>query len=177
MFLTFFTELLPTLPTETNKTFIVEDEPEGDSIIVLEDLEHKNNDITPGIGEDFNVNYDRTDSTERSGILDRMSANTKSVTVATASIVGLSLILFLLTYAALKWKQQRSMLSHKQSFSEERVQTPVFENRKSHKNNCSTRSLSPMLTTPNIYSMNTLDSQRSSESPDYMWDTLRKPFQ
>lgn len=165
------------MPTEINKSVILPEEPEGDSIIVLEDLEHINNDITPGISENVNVNYDRADSTERNGMLDRMSANTKSITVATASIVGLSLILFLLIYAALKWKQQRSMLSHKQSFSEERIQTPVFENRKGHKNNCSTRSLSPMLTTPNIYSMNTLDSQRSSESPDYMWDSLRKPFQ
>lgn len=171
------TELLPTSSTETNKNLIVEEDTEGDSIIVLEDLEHFNNDITPGMSEKLNVIYDSTDSTEKSGILDRMPSNTKSVTVATASIVGLSLILFLLIYAAFKWKQQRTILSHKQSFSEERIQTPVFENRKGHKNNCSTRSLSPMLTTPNIYSMNTLDSQRSSESPDYMWETLRKPFQ
>lgn len=177
MFLILFTELLPTLPTESNQSLIVEEESEGEGIIVLEDLEHSNNDITPGKGENLNINYDSTDSTDSSGILDRVSANTKSVTVATASIVGLALILFLLTYAALKWKQQRTMLSQKQNFSEGRIQTPVFENRKGHKNNCSTRSLSPMLTTPNIYSMNTLDSQRSSESPDYMWDSLRKPFQ
>lgn len=173
----FFTDFLPTPSTEINKNLIVEEDTEGDSIIVLEDLEHINHDITPGMGEKLNVVYDSTDSTERSGMMDGMSSNTKSVTVATASIVGLSLILFLLTYAAFKWKQQRAILSHKQSFSEERIQTPVFENRKGHKNNCSTRSLSPMLTTPNIYSMNTLDSQRSSELPDYMWESLRKPFQ
>lgn len=99
------------------------------------------------------------------------------MTVATASIAGLAMILFLLTYAAFKWKQQRSVIRKKRSFGDERIPTPVFENRKGHKNNSSTRSISPMLQTSNIYTLNTLDSQNGKDSPDYMWDSLRKPFQ
>lgn len=109
------------------------------------------------------------------GILTKTPNSAKSVTVATASIVGLAMILFLLTYAALKWRQQRTM-THKKTLCDDRIPSPVFENRKGTKN-CSSRSISPMLPTSNIYSMNTMESQNGKDSPEYMWDTLRKPFQ
>lgn len=105
------------------------------------------------------------------------NSNTKSVTVATASIIGLVLILFLLTYAILKWKQQNKMFQKKHAKEDECVPTPIFENRKGHKINSSTRSKSPMIASSNIYATDPIDTRARSESPEYMWDTLRKPFQ
>ncbi|XP_049874992.1 uncharacterized protein LOC126373068 [Pectinophora gossypiella] len=155
---------------------------DGDGVIVLEDLQRlKDFDSNAASTSDEKLEmntYERAEAPIQPGILDRAPSNTRSVTVATASIVGLAMVLFLLTYAAFKWKQQRNLLNKKQSFSDERIPTPVFENRKGHKNNCSTRSISPMLASSNIYTMNTLDSNATGkESPDYMWDSLRKPFQ
>ncbi|XP_075976813.1 uncharacterized protein LOC142977029 [Anticarsia gemmatalis] len=164
------------------KKIRLDEDADGDGLIVLEDLQHLkdfDSNIALGTNEKIDINpYDKQDSTHREpGILDKIPSQTKSVTVATASIAGLAMILFLLTYAAFKWKQQRSMIRKKRSFCDERIPTPVFENRKGHKNNSSSRSISPMLQTSNIYTLNTLDSQNGKESPDYMWDSLRKPFQ
>lgn len=163
------------------KTIRLDEDANGDGIIVLEDLQQLKdfeNNIASGSEEKIEVNtYENGDSTTASGILDKIPSQTKSVTVATASIAGLAMILFLLTYAAFKWKQQRTEIRKKRSFGDERIPTPVFENRKGQKNNCSTRSISPMLQTSNIYTLNTLDSQNGKDSPDYMWDSLRKPFQ
>lgn len=154
---------------------------DGDGLIVLEDLQHLTNfenNIASGSDEKIEMNpYESSEPAHASGILDKIPSQTKSVTVATASIAGLAMVLFLLTYAVFKWKQQRSVIRKKRSFGDERIPTPVFENRKGHKNNSSTRSISPMLQTTNIYTLNTLDSQNGKDSPDYMWDTLRKPFQ
>ena len=159
----------------------MDEDENGDGLIVLEDLQHLKefeNNIASGSEEKIEVKtYENRDSTSASGILDKIPSQTKSVTVATASIAGLAMILFLLTYAVFKWKQQRNVITKKRNFCDERIPTPVFENRKGHKNNCSTRSISPMLQTSNIYTLNTLDSQNGKDSPDYMWDSLRKPFQ
>lgn len=169
-------------PLEAKKNVLDEDS-DGDGLVVLEDLQHLkdfDSNIASASNENLELNtYQRTDlaSPVQPGILDKPPSHARSVTVATASIVGLAMILFLLTYAAFKWKQQRQMLRNKQNFSDERIPAPVFENRKGHKNNCSTRSISPMLASSNIYTMNTLDSHTGKESPDYMWDSLRKPFQ
>ncbi|KAJ8719677.1 hypothetical protein PYW08_011852 [Mythimna loreyi] len=166
-------------PLKPFKTISLDEDTDGDGLIVLEDLQHLKefeNNIASGSEEKIEVNtYEN--KPPASGILDKIPSQTKSVTVATASIAGLAMILFLLTYAAFKWKQQRSTIRKKRSFGDERIPTPVFENRKGHKNNCSTRSISPMLQTSNIYTLNTLDSRNGKESPDYMWDSLRKPFQ
>ncbi|KAH9630535.1 hypothetical protein HF086_018451 [Spodoptera exigua] len=163
------------------KKIRLDEDADGDGLIVLEDLQHLNNfenNIASGSDEKIEMNpYETSNPAHASGILDKIPSQTKSVTVATASIAGLAMILFLLTYAVFKWKQQRSVIRKKRSFGDERIPTPVFENRKGHKNNSSTRSISPMLQTTNIYTLNTLDSQNGKDSPDYMWDTLRKPFQ
>lgn len=168
-------------PIKPFKKIRLDEDLDGDGLIVLEDLQHLKDfesNIASGSDEKIEVNaYEKKEPQQGSGILDKIPSQTKSVTVATASIAGLAMILFLLTYAAFKWKQQRSVLQRKRSFGDERIPTPVFENRKGHKNNSSTRSISPMLQTSNIYTLNTLDSQNGKDSPDYMWDTLRKPFQ
>ncbi|KAJ2951670.1 hypothetical protein O0L34_g13830 [Tuta absoluta] len=153
---------------------IVLEDSDGDGLIVLEDLQRLK-DFDVNTGEQLDINSYESDGATP-GILDRSPSHSRSVTVATASIVGLAMILFLLTYAAFKWKQQRNLLRKKQTFPDDRIPTPVFENRKSSKMNSSTRSISPMLATSNIYTLNTLDSN-GKESPDYMWDSLRKPFQ
>uniref|UniRef100_A0A2H1WHL1 SFRICE_008229 n=1 Tax=Spodoptera frugiperda TaxID=7108 RepID=A0A2H1WHL1_SPOFR len=163
------------------KKIRLDEDVDGDGLIVLEDLQHLTNfenNIASGSDEKIEMNpYESSEPAHASGILDKIPSQTKSVTVATASIAGLAMVLFLLTYAVFKWKQQRSVIRKKRSFGDERIPTPVFENRKGHKNNSSTRSISPMLQTTNIYTLNTLDSQNGKDSPDYMWDTLRKPFQ
>ncbi|CAB3247274.1 unnamed protein product [Arctia plantaginis] len=161
---------------EPFKKITIEDV-DGDGLIVLEDLEHLT-DFDNNIASAFKDKLDaQTNSDEKaSGVLDKIPSHTKSVTVATASIAGLAMVLFLLTYAAYKWKHQKPMI-RKRSFCDDRIPTPVFEHRKGHKNNSSTRSISPMIQTSNIYTLNTLDSQNGKESPDYMWDSLRKPFQ
>ncbi|XP_021201544.3 titin [Helicoverpa armigera] len=163
------------------KKIRLDEDADGDGLIVLEDLQHLKdfeNNIASDSDEKIEVNgYDNKEDSHKAGILDTIPAQTKSVTVATASIAGLAMVLFLLTYATFKWRQQRSVIRKKRSFADERIPTPVFENRKGHKHNSSTRSISPMLQTSNIYTLNTLDSQNGKDSPDYMWDTLRKPFQ
>lgn len=173
----FFIAELP--PPETYKKIILEEDIDGDGLIVLADLQHlrdTDKKVTSGSEEKIEFNsYEGTETPMEPGILSKAPSSAKSVTVATASIVGLAMILFLLTYAALKWKQQRTIV-HKKTFGDERIPSPVFENRKVKKN-CSSRSISPMLPTSNIYTMNTLDSQTGKDSPEYMWDTLRKPFQ
>lgn len=175
--LIYFSELSSIQPF---KKITIEDDADGDGLIVLEDLQHLkdfDNNIALDSNEKLETDSFNNKDAQNKGILDKIPIQTKSVTVATASIVGLAMILFLLTYAAFKWKQQRSVMGKKRSFCDERIPTPVFENRKGHKNNSSTRSLSPMLQTSNIYTLNTLDSQHGKDSPDYMWDSLRKPFQ
>ncbi|XP_059045180.1 uncharacterized protein LOC131840976 [Achroia grisella] len=166
-------------PTENYKDILQEDL-DGDGLIVLEDLQHLrdfDSNIAPDSIEKLQVNsYQGIDVPTNIGIFDKIPNSTKSVTVATLSIVGLATILFLLTYAAFKWRQQKK-IHKKRSFSDERIPTPVFENRKGNKNNSSTRSISPMLSSSNIYTMNTIDSRNGKDSPEYMWDTLRKPFQ
>ncbi|XP_063828683.1 uncharacterized protein LOC135078054 [Ostrinia nubilalis] len=167
-------------PPGTYKKIVLEEDVDGDGLIVLEDLQSlkSTEKKVATVSEEkieFNSYEGADETSQEPGILKNAPSSAKSVTVATASIVGLAMILFLLTYAALKWKQQRSV-SHKKTFGDERIPTPVFENRKVKKN-CSSRSMSPMLPTSNIYTMNTLESQTGKDSPEYMWDTLRKPFQ
>lgn len=168
--------------SQPNTKIVLEEDHDGDGVIVLEDLQHLkdlNSNIASGSEEKIEIKpFERAGpSTIKPGILDHLPSETRSVTVATASIIGLAMILFLLTYGAFKWHQQRNLLRKKQDFCDERIPTPVFENRKGHKNNCSTRSISPMLASSNIYTMSTIDSHNGKESPEYMWDTLRKPFQ
>ncbi|KAM3961530.1 uncharacterized protein ACR2FA_004426 [Aphomia sociella] len=167
-------------PSPSHKKITVQEDIDGDGLIVLEDLQHLrdfDSHIAPDSNEKLELNsYERTDVPPNPGILDKIPNNTKSVTVATASIVGLATILFLLTYAAFKWRQQKKN-QKKRSFCDGRIPTPVFENRKGNKNNSSSRSISPMLSSSNIYTMNTIDSHHGKDSPEYMWDTLRKPFQ
>lgn len=165
-------------PAGIYKKITLEEDVDGDGVIVLEDLQQlKESDHHDAFNSEEKIEFHTLERAEilEPGILNKTPSSAKSVTVATASIVGLAMILFLLTYAALKWRQQRTV-SHKKTFCDERIPSPVFENRKVKKN-CSSRSISPMLPTSNIYTMNTLDSQNGKDSPEYMWDTLRKPFQ
>ncbi|XP_061717964.1 uncharacterized protein LOC133525652 isoform X1 [Cydia pomonella] len=154
---------------------------EGDGLMILEDLQNLENfqsDTAIGSGENVEISIQekRENLSKNAGILNKLPNNTKSVAIATASILGLAAILFLLTYIAFKWKQQRNKMRKKKSFCDGPIPSPVFENRKSNKNNCSSRSISPMISNTNIY-MSTLETNSGKESPDYMWNSLRKPFQ
>lgn len=167
---------------ETPHKKITIDDIDVDGLKVLEHLhrlKELDNHIVSSLEGNIQVNAFGNLEPERNskGILDNIPSQTTSVTIATASIVGLGMVLFLLTYVAFKWKQQRTMTRKKPSFCEERISTPVFEHRKGHKNNSSTRSISPMIQTSNIYTVSTLDSNNGEESSEYMWDSLRKPFQ
>lgn len=117
------------------------------------------------------------ETTTNAGLLEIIPSSTKSVTIATAAIAGLTMMLFLLTYIGCKWRNQRRSLRKNDNVKGERIPTPVFETRKLSKINSSNRSISPMLSTSNIYTMSTLESSNGKESPEYMWDSLRKPFQ
>lgn len=158
-----------------------EDDIGGNGLIILEDIQHlkdfQNKAASSGSDKVEIKTYDSIETaTEVSGILDKIPSQTKSVTVATACIASLAVVLFLLTYAAFKWKQEKN--SHqKRDVEGENIPTPIFENKKGLKNTNSIRSISPMLSTSNIYTRNTLDSRNGNESPEYMWDSLRKPFQ
>ncbi|XP_072931488.1 uncharacterized protein [Epargyreus clarus] len=163
-------------PSQEIKKIMLDDDLDGDDgLIVLNNL-HQGFDSYAASDEKIEVHaQERTEFPRAQS--DARSNSAKSVTVATASIIGLAMVLFLLTYATFKWKQQRSMFRDKQSMRRDRIPTPVFENRKSHKNNSSTRSKSPMISSSNIYAIDTLDTRNGNDSPEYMWDTLRKPFQ
>ncbi|CAH0400072.1 unnamed protein product [Chilo suppressalis] len=151
----------------------------GDRFIAIEHLQHlseTDSNVQSGSMEKVEFNsYESGEYLHNQNVPNNLPSSAKSVTVATASLVGIAMVLFLLTYTVLKWRQQKS-LNRKNNFHNERIPTPVFENRKIKKN-CSSRSISPMLSTSNIYTMNTLESQNGKDSPEYMWDTLRKPFQ
>ncbi|XP_069360001.1 uncharacterized protein [Maniola hyperantus] len=165
--------------SETLKKIDPGEDLDGDGVIVLDDLQQLRNMERKSTSDklmEFKI-HERNNPLLISNNSNMVLSDTKSVTVATASIIGLALILFLLTYAILKWKQQSKIFHTKRAKEDEFVPTPVFENRKGHKINSSTRSKSPMLATPNIYSIDTIDTRAGSESPEYMWDTLRKPFQ
>lgn len=168
----FISDEVPNLPKENLKDTI------DDGSLVLEDLknlEKFNNEI--GTDEFLEINlHERNQPPPRPQVEIPVSSNTRSVTVATISITGLALILFLLTYAALKWKQQSLIFNKTKTAEDACVPTPVFENRKTQKLNSSTRSKSPMLSS-NIYTIDSIDPREGSESPEYMWDSLRKPYQ
>lgn len=138
----------------------------------------KNFDSKPSSDELLDIKiYKNNETPPKTPIESSLNSTTKSVTVATVTIIGLALTLFLLTYVVLKWKQQSSKNYHnRHSKEDECVPTPIFENRKTHKRNSSTRSKSPMISS-NIYTIDSLDTRTSNESPEYMWDSLRKPFQ
>lgn len=159
--------------SETLQKILPEDDEEGDGIIVFEELDKlKENDVATSKEEQFRL-LNKMEETHAHPVYNSISY-TRSVTVVTASIIGLALVLFLLTYAAFKWKQQSKIIENKQCNNEDRLPSPIFEKRKCIRS--STRSKSPMLTS-NIYSINTLDTHAGMESPEYMWDSLRKPFQ
>ncbi|XP_022118986.2 uncharacterized protein LOC110995896 [Pieris rapae] len=169
-------EVQPRMSTksETLQKILLDDDEEGDGIVVFEELDKlKGNDVDTS-KEDLEFSLlNKIEETRAHPIYNSIS-NTRSVTVVTASIIGLALVLFLLTYAAFKWKQQSKIIENKQCNNDDRLPSPIFENRKGIRS--STRSKSPMLTS-NIYSINTLDTHAGTESPEYMWDSLRKPFQ
>ncbi|XP_061376861.1 uncharacterized protein LOC116770618 [Danaus plexippus] len=169
---TLATDEVPNLPKENLKDTI------DDSSLVFEDLENLekiNNEISTDEFLEINL-HERNQPPPRPQVEIPVSSNTRSVTVATISITGLALILFLLTYAALKWKQQSLIFNKTKTAEDACVPTPVFENRKTQKLNSSTRSKSPMLSS-NIYTIDSIDPREGSESPEYMWDSLRKPYQ
>lgn len=164
--------------SETIKKIDLEEDIDGDGVIVLDDLQQlRNMERNKASGKMLETNLHERNKPIISNESYTVLSDTKSVTVATASIIGLALILFLLTYAILKWKQQNKIFDTKRAKEDEFVPTPVFETRKGSKINSSIRSKSPMLATSNIYSIDTIDTRAGSESPEYMWDTLRKPFQ
>lgn len=150
---------------------------DGDGLIALEDLQNikKIKEETSYFNEKVENNLlESFEATPTISSPETIQNNTRSVTLVTASIVGLIAVLFLLTYAAFKWRHQQQNFQRKQCSTEERIPTPVFENRKSNKNS-SLRSMSPMLSS-NIYSANTLEKSNNNECPEYMWDSLRKSF-
>lgn len=163
--------------SENLQKILLQDDDETAGIIVFEDLEQlKGNNKVDTLKED-NVDFkflNKIEETRARPVYNPIS-NTRSITVVVASIIGLALVLFLLTYAAFKWKQQSKMIEDKQCNNDDRLPSPIFENRKGNIRS-STRSKSPMLTS-NIYSINTLDTHAGTESPEYTWDSLRKPFQ
>ncbi|XP_045526318.1 uncharacterized protein LOC123715376 [Pieris brassicae] len=160
--------------SETLQKILPDDDEEGDDIIAFAELDKLKGNYVDTSKEDFELRLlNKIEETHARPIYNSIS-NTRSVTVVTASIIGLALVLFLLTYAAFKWKQQSKIIENKQCNNDDRLPSPIFENRKGIRS--STRSKSPMLTS-NIYSVNTLDTHAGTESPEYMWDSLRKPFQ
>ncbi|XP_047516929.1 uncharacterized protein LOC125057329 [Pieris napi] len=169
-------ELQPRMSTksETLQKILLDGDEEGDGVVVFEELDKlKTHDVDTS-KEDLEFSLlNKIEETHAHPVYNSIS-NTRSVTVVTASIIGLALVLFLLTYAAFKWKQQSKIIENKQCINDDRLPSPIFENRKGIRS--STRSKSPMLTS-NIYSINTLDTHAGTESPEYMWDSLRKPFQ
>ncbi|CAH0727083.1 unnamed protein product, partial [Brenthis ino] len=172
-----------TLKTESSPTYenlknIKLEDIDNDGLIVLEDLQNlKNFDSRPSSDELLDIKlYKNNETPAKTPIESSLNSTTKSVTVATVTIIGLALTLFLLTYIVLKWKQNSKSYHNKHSKEDKCVPTPIFENRKTHKRNSSTRSKSPMISS-NIYTIDSLDTHTGNESPEYMWDTLRKPFQ
>lgn len=166
-------------PTYENlKNIKLDEDVEGNSLMVLEDLQNlKNFDTVPTSDELLEIKlYENSEFSTQNTIDASYSTTTKSVTVATVTIIGLALILFLLTYGILKWRQQSKVHHNKHSKEDDYIPSPVFENRKGQKMNSSTRSKSPMLSA-NIYAIDSLDTHTGNESPEYMWDSLRKPFQ
>ncbi|GBP49168.1 hypothetical protein EVAR_46186_1 [Eumeta japonica] len=172
---------------ETHKNAPLEQDRDGDGLIILEDLQHldefgkeviqpnKNFEVNRhGKNSELDLHHYNPDSNYR--FPEKNSSKAKSVTVVTSAVVALLMILFLLTYIGCKWQQKRNLLKEKDNFNLGKINMPVFENRKSAKNS-STRSISPMLSTSNIYNMNTIGTINGKESPEYMWDSLRKPFQ
>ncbi|XP_050677403.1 uncharacterized protein LOC126974062 [Leptidea sinapis] len=161
--------------SEILEKILLEEDAKSDGAIVLEDLQHmKDNNAASSSEENVEVKLLENIETKNPPTTNT-SSHVKSVTVVTASIIGLGLVLFLLTYTAFKWKQQSKILETKNCVHEERIPSPVFENRQG-KNNSSTRSKSPMLSS-NIYAIDSIDPHHGAESPEYMWDSLRKPFQ
>ncbi|XP_041981110.1 uncharacterized protein LOC121734595 [Aricia agestis] len=170
------------IPTE-RVSFKASDDSLDDKLDILQDLQYLTNNLEGPMvpksksNEALNL-YQENDSIEVLNTVESSyMSTTKSVTVATASIIGLSLVLFLLTYSILKWKQDAKIMRNNSCRRTEDVPTPVFENRKGQKLNSSTRSKSPMLSNSNIYAIDSLDTHKGNESPEYMWDSLRKPFQ
>ncbi|XP_013173017.1 PREDICTED: uncharacterized protein LOC106121761 [Papilio xuthus] len=155
----------------TVKKIVLEEDINGDGLIVLEDVQGL--DHNPS---DEKVEFKSLESDENSPkiVPETVNHNTRSATVVTASIVGLIAVLFLLTFVTFRWKHQQHVFIRKYGSSEDRIPSPVFENRMTTKSS-SMRSLSPMLSS-NIYSIDTLEKPHDKDCPEYTWDSLRKPY-
>ncbi|XP_014359123.2 uncharacterized protein LOC106711332 [Papilio machaon] len=155
----------------TVKKIVLEEDINGDGLIVLEDVQGL--DHNPS---DEKVEFKSLGTEENSPkiVPETINPNTRSATVVTASIVGLIAVLFLLTFVTFRWKHQQHVFIRKYGSSEDRIPSPVFENRMTTKTS-SMRSLSPMLTS-NIYSIDTLEKPHDKDCPEYTWDSLRKPY-
>lgn len=161
---------------------------DGDGLIVLDDLqriEQIDNNIVQASNQksDKNfVNQNQQENEREPNFYSRLPVGVRSAIIVSSSIIGTSLIVFLTIFVACKWRQRkRNLLKYNDSFSVSRVRSPILEGNRKTKKNSSSRSISPILTvgetTYKNQKINTMDSQTQREAQDYLWDSLRRPFQ
>ncbi|XP_037037319.1 serine-rich adhesin for platelets isoform X1 [Bradysia coprophila] len=108
-----------------------------------------------------------------------MPVGVRSAIIASASIVGICLIIFILIFATCRWRQkQRKKLNYSENFQTVRGRLPILARNSTSSSSTTKRSSSPnIFTTTGSRSskLNTMDPN-SPEVQEYLYDAMRKSF-
>lgn len=123
-----------------------------------------------GANEEYQKNLVTIETTQ-------IPAGIRSAIIASSSIVGVSLFIFILIFIACRWRHNRkTKLNYTENFKIAKGRLPILQKEQLKTTQCQ---LSP----GGVYSstrcqskLNTMDPN-SPEVQDYLWDTMRKPFQ
>lgn len=100
----------------------------------------------------------------------------RSAIIASSSIVGISLLIFIVIFVTCRWRQRRKKtFNYSENFQAVRSRLPIL----TRETNASKRSTSPPVVFPGgsrSSKINTMDPN-SPEVQEYLYDAMRKPFQ
>lgn len=113
----------------------------------------------------------------------QMPMGVRSAIIASASIVGISLAIFLVIFLIFRWRQRRRRkICYSDRFQTLRGRLPILKSRDGSPTKRSTSTTSPP-PLPTVYGnsrrsskLNTMDPN-SPEVQEYLYDAMRKPFQ
>lgn len=131
----------------------------------IEEIENK---IAESVNEKLNVDFAQNSYSSEDDY-GQVSSGVKSAILASAVIVGASIVIFLTIFVVFKWSQKQKRLNYSNSFSGSRIKSPILEVQQK-------RSIRTIMTEtlgrkkPNY-------QQHLQSMSDISWDSDKKPYQ
>lgn len=141
----------------------------------IEEIENRLAEAVNGaLNIDVNNHKPYIEKVEEENEFFRLPYGVRSAVVASAVIVGISLLVFLTIFIIFKWTQkQRKQLVYSNSFSSFKIKSPILESQYQG------RILGNIMnaTLGRKKGINTISNSEPQSIQDYLWDNDRKPFQ